>query len=61
MFCIPGMCVAESQFSFSCSHFQICLDKVSNFSELLVPNLSVQATSVEFKPNSIALSYNTLM
>ena len=47
MFCIPGMCVVESQFSFSCAHFQICFDKVSHFSELLVPNLFVQAIAVE--------------
>ena len=78
VFCIPGMCVAESQFSFSCAHFQICLVKVLHFPEWLVPNLFIQATAVElshsifmwvnrmwrardFKPNSIVLSFKTLI
>ena len=46
VFCIPRMCVAESQFSFSCAHFQIYLDKVSHFPERLVPNLFIQAAAV---------------
>ena len=47
VFFIPGMFVTESQFSCSCAHFQICLDKVSHFPEWLVPNLFIQATAVE--------------
>ena len=31
VFCFHGMYVAESQFSFFCAHFQICLDKVLHF------------------------------
>ena len=76
VFCIPRMCVAESQFSFSCAHFQIYLDKVSHFPERLVPNLFIQAAAVShniflwanctwwargFEPNSIAWSSKTLM
>ena len=78
VFFVPGLCVAESQFSVSCANFQICLDKVPHFPEWLVPNLFMQATAVELshsifiwgnrmwrardcKPNSIALSWKTLM
>ena len=78
VFYIHGMYVAESQFSFSCVHFQTCLDKMSHFPEWLVSNLFIQATAVElshsifmwvnrmwrardFKPNSIVLSFKTLI
>ena len=33
VFCIPGICVAESQFPFSCAQFRICLDRMSHFPE----------------------------